>query len=107
MGLGVGLGVGLVGVALGVGLGVRLGLELGAGLVGVALGPGVAEPLPKTWNSQSETPYRLDRLVAWSRTYRPVADTSRVCTPPLPAVVLWIVFHRPPPEDVWIRNAVA
>jgi hypothetical protein len=49
--------------------------------------PQLAATVPYTWNSQSEYPYGVARVVPYIRTYRPVPLTVRVCVPPVPVVV--------------------
>src|ERR1700744_3399288 len=44
--------------------------------------PQLPEPVPKTWNSHSEYPYGVARVVPYMRMYRPVPETDSVCVPP-------------------------
>src|SRR5581483_7191136 len=67
-------------------------------------------PLPvpaNTWNSHSEYPNWVARVVPNIRMNRPLPDTFSVCTPPVPAVVEKIDVHVDPSGETWIWNAVA
>src|SRR5262245_9728218 len=49
--------------------------------------PQLAATVPYTWNSHREYPYGVARVMPYTRTYRPVPPTVRVCVPPVPVVV--------------------
>src|SRR6266545_8182399 len=53
----------------------------------LAVPPPAPPSVPQTWNSHSEYPYGVARVVPYIRTYRPPPVTASVCVPPVPEVV--------------------
>src|SRR5258706_4256845 len=68
---------------------------------------GWTPPVPKTWNSHSDTPYCVARWVVFSFTYRPEPVTLMVCVPPVPVVVVLIVVQAVPSAEAWMVKALA
>src|SRR5882757_5428264 len=62
---------------------------------------------PYTWNSNSEAPHWVARWVIRIRTYRPLPLTTRLCSPPAPFVVVWIVVQLVALVEVWIWKPLA